>query len=61
MLIPIIVLILVVGLGGGAWYGPSAGWAGPHYGGGLLGLILIVLLILWLAGAIGGGHGVVIR
>jgi hypothetical protein len=28
---------------------------GPHYGGGLLGLVLLVLLILWLTGNIGGG------
>jgi hypothetical protein len=33
----------------------SHGWGGPHYGGGLLGLVLIILLILWLTGNIGGG------
>lgn len=45
----IIVLVLLFG-GGGAYYGPRAGWRGPHYGGGLLGLVLIVLLVLWLTG-----------
>lgn len=41
--------------GGGAFYGSLAGWGGPHYGGGLLGLVLIILLILWLTGNLGGG------
>jgi hypothetical protein len=40
---------------GGASYGSRAGWGGPHYGGGLLGLVLIILLILWLTGNLGGG------
>jgi hypothetical protein len=50
----IVLLVLLLG-GGGAYYGPRAGWGGSHYGGGLLGLVLIVLLILWLTGSIGGG------
>lgn len=48
----IIVLVLLLG-GGGAYYGPRAGWGGPHYGGGLLGLVLLILLILWLTGNLG--------
>jgi hypothetical protein len=35
--------------------GSRAGWRGPHDGGGLLGLVLIILLILWLTGNLGGG------
>ena len=50
----VILLVLLLG-GGGAYYGPRAGWSGPHYGGGLLGLVLIILLVLWLTGNIGGG------
>jgi hypothetical protein len=50
----VIVLVLLLG-GGGAYYGPRAGWRGPHYGGGLLGLVLLILLILWLTGNLGGG------
>jgi hypothetical protein len=48
------VLVLLLG-DGGAFYGSRAGWGGPHYGGGLLGLVLIILLILWLTGNLGGG------
>jgi hypothetical protein len=55
MLIILIVLILLFGGGGGYYYGRGAGWRGPHYGGGLLGLVLIIVLILWLTGNIGGG------
>lgn len=51
----IIVLLLLFGGGGGYYYGRGAGWGAPHYGGGLLGLVLIVLLILWLTGHMGGG------
>jgi hypothetical protein len=50
----VILLVLLLG-GGGAYYGPRAGWRGPHYGGGLVGLVLLVLLILWLTGNIGSG------
>ena len=49
MLLLIIVLILL--FGGGGWYGYRQGWyAGPQFGGGLIGLILIVILVLWLVG-----------
>jgi hypothetical protein len=54
MLLLIIVLILVFGVGGGAWYGPRAGWGGAQYGGGI-GLIFFVLLILFLFGGLGHG------
>jgi hypothetical protein len=50
----IVLLVLLLG-GGGAYYGPRAGWSGPHYGGGLLGLVLLILLILWLTGNLGRG------
>lgn len=53
LLLIIIVLVLLLG-GGGAWYGPRAGWRGPQYGG-LLGLVLIILLVLFLTGNLGGG------
>ena len=55
MLILIIVLVLLFGGGGGVYYGRGAGWGTPHYGGGLLGLVLMIFLILWLAGNIDGG------
>jgi hypothetical protein len=45
---------VVVLLGGGGFYGSRAGWGGPHYGG-LLGLVLLILLILWLTGNLRGG------
>ena len=51
----LIVVVLVLLFGGGAYYGPRAGWRGPHYGGGLLGLVLLVLLVLWLTGNLGRG------
>jgi hypothetical protein len=56
---PVILIIVLVVLllgGGGAYLGPRAGWRGPHYGGGVLGLVLIILLILWLTGNLGGRH-----
>ena len=56
MPIILIVILLVVLLGGGgAYYGPRAKWRGPHYGGGLLGLVLLVLVILWLTGNLASG------
>jgi len=53
LILLIVVLILLFGGGGGYYYGRGAGWRGPHYGGGLLGLVLIVLLVLWLSGTLG--------
>jgi hypothetical protein len=55
LIVLIVVLVLLFGGGGGYYYGRGRDWGAPHYGGGLLGLILIVLLILWLAGALAGG------
>jgi hypothetical protein len=52
-LILIIVLVVLLLGGGGACYGPRAGWGGPHYGGGVLGVVLCILLILWLTGNLG--------
>jgi hypothetical protein len=50
----IILLVLLLGGGGGYYYGRDAGWGAPHYGGGLLGLILLILPVLWLTGNLGG-------
>ena len=55
LILLIIVLVLLFGGGGGYYYGRGAGWGTPHFGGGLLGLVLIVVLILWLSGHMGGG------
>ena len=55
LILLIIVLVLLFAGGGGYYYGQRAGWGTPHYSGGLLGLVLIVLLILWLTGHMGGG------
>jgi hypothetical protein len=54
LIIVIVVLVLLFGGGGGYYYGHRSGWGTPHYGGGLVGLVLIVLLILWLTGNLGG-------
>jgi len=51
----IVVLILLFGGGGGYYYGRGAGWRAPQYGGGFLGLVLVILLVLWLTGNIGAG------
>jgi hypothetical protein len=51
----IAVLVLLFGVGGGCYYGRGAGWGVPHYGGGLLGLMLVILLILWVTGTLGRG------
>ena len=50
----LIVLVLVLLLGGGGFYGSRAGWRGPHYGG-LLGLVLLILVVLYLTGNLGSG------
>ena len=42
MPILIIVLVPLFGGGGGFYYGRGAGWDTPHYGGGLLSLVLII-------------------
>ncbi|MEN3339887.1 MAG: hypothetical protein V7647_3563 [Acidobacteriota bacterium] len=55
LIIVIIVLVVLLG-GGGGYYGSRSGWRGPHFGGGALGLILLILLILWLTGNLGGGR-----
>jgi hypothetical protein len=55
MILLLIVLILLVGGGGGVYYGRAANWRGPHYGGGMLGLVLIIVVFLWLSGNMGGG------
>lgn len=50
----IIVLVLLLGGGGSYYYGRNAGWGTSHYGGSLVGLVLVILLILWLTGNLGG-------
>ena len=55
LVIVLLVLVLLFG-GGGGYYGRRAGWRGPHYSGGVLGLILLILLVLWLTGNLGGGR-----
>ena len=55
LIVLIVVLILLFGGGGGYYYGRGANWRGPHYGGELLGLVLIILLVLWLSGAMSPG------
>jgi len=54
LIILIVVLVLLFGGGGGYYYGRGAGWRAPHYGGGVLGLVVLILLILWLTGHLGG-------
>jgi len=50
MILLILIILLVFG-GGGLWVdGPTRG---PYYGGGL-GLIVLILLVLYLAGALPG-------
>jgi hypothetical protein len=46
----IVVLVLLLGGGGSYYYGRGANWGAPQYGGGLLGLVLVILLVLWLTG-----------
>ncbi len=55
LILLIVVLILLLGGGGGYYYVKGAGWRGPHYDGGLLGLVPIILLVLWLSGTMGPG------
>ena len=51
MILILVILILVFGVGGYRYGGPDNG---TLYGGGGIGLILIVLLILYLTGNLGG-------
>jgi hypothetical protein len=53
LILLIVALILLFGGGSGYYYGRGAGWRGPHNGGGLLGLVLVILLVLWLTGTMG--------
>jgi hypothetical protein len=53
MVLLLIILLLLFGGGGGYYYGRDAGWGTPHYGGGVFGLVVIVLLILWATGNLG--------
>jgi len=55
LILLIVVLILLFGGGGGYYYGRGANWGPSHYGGGLLGLVMIIFLVLWLTGNLGAG------
>ena len=48
MTMGLIILVVMILLGGGG-YGYRSGWGGPQFGG-LLGLVLIIVLILFLTG-----------
>lgn len=54
LILIILILVLVFG-GGGVYMGRGRNWGTPHYGGGLFGLILLIVLVLWLTGNLGGG------
>jgi hypothetical protein len=49
----LLIIILLILLFGGGWYGFNRG--GPVWGGGWVGIVLVVLLILYLTGNL---HGV---
>jgi hypothetical protein len=53
-LILIIVIVLLLFGGGGAFYGRRANWGTPHYAGGFVGLVLLLLILLWATGNLGG-------
>ncbi len=50
MVTVLIVILLIVLLGGGSWYGYS--YHGVHGLGAAFGFVLLVLVILWLLGAV---------
>ena len=52
LIILVIILILLFGVGGGGYYGSRYGWGGPHYLGGGVGLIVLILVILFLFGGV---------
>lgn len=45
LIVLVVVLILLFGGGGGYYYGRGANGAVPQYGGGLLGLVLIIVFV----------------
>jgi hypothetical protein len=52
----LLIVVLILLFGGGGYYSVrGSGWRGPHYGGGLLSLVLIIPLVLWLSGTMGPG------
>jgi hypothetical protein len=50
MTLLIIIIVLLVLFGGGGWYGYRS-YGGPGLGG-VLGTLLIIILVLWLLGAL---------
>ena len=57
-LILIVLILLLVFGGGGLYMGRGRNWGTPHYGGGLVGLILLIVIVLWLTGNL---HGPMMR
>lgn len=55
MVILLIVAMLLLCGGGRYYYGRGNDWRAPHYGSGLLRLVVIVLVILWFTGHLGLG------
>ena len=45
-----LIIVLILLLGGGGYYGYNA-WGGPGLGG-VLGLVLVIVLVLWLVGGL---------
>lgn len=51
----LIILLVVAVFGTGPWFGYSRGWGyGPM--GGLVGILLLIMLVLFLTGNLGGAH-----
>jgi hypothetical protein len=60
MFILFVIVVLILLLGGGiGWRSGNTGLAWG--GGGLLGLVLVIFLLLWLFGGLGGGVSVPVR
>lgn len=55
-LILIVLILLLVFGGGGLYMGRGRNWGSQHYGGGLVGLIVLIVIVLWLTGNLGGGQ-----
>src|SRR6185437_7398471 len=56
MLTILLIIVLIILLGGGGGYYAHGRYGAPGLGG-VLGLVIIVLVVLWLVGALTGGVG----